>query len=149
MVDYEAQYPVVKYIRYPKTGEDNPIVSISILDLKNKEYRSVNLPDTAYYIPDIIWQTNSSNLYFATLNRKQNDWNLYKYDFDTNGADLILNDSNDSWIDRDPFTVPGEIGTWNTKGGFSFAIMDNGEIIGFLKKMVLVMFTEIDLMEDQ
>ena len=39
MVDYEAQYPVVKYNRYPKTGEDNPIVSISILDLKNKEYR--------------------------------------------------------------------------------------------------------------
>ena len=35
LVDYEAQYPVVKYIRYPKTGEDNPIVSISILDLKN------------------------------------------------------------------------------------------------------------------
>tara|TARA_Y200000002_G_scaffold39619_1_gene28925 strand:+ start:1199 stop:3436 length:2238 start_codon:yes stop_codon:yes gene_type:complete len=134
LVDYEAQYPVVKYIRYPKTGEDNPIVSISILDLKNKEYRSVNLPDTAYYIPDIIWQTNSSNLYFATLNRKQNDWNLYKYDFYTNGADLILNDSNDTWIDRDPFIVPGEIGTWTTKGGFSFAIMDNGEIIWLSEK---------------
>ena len=92
-------------------------------DLKNKEYRSVNLPDTSYYIPDIIWQTNSSNLYFATLNRKQNDWNLYKYDFDTNGADLILNDSNDSWIDRDPFIVPGEIGTWTTKRGFSLSLI--------------------------
>ena len=134
LVDYEAQYPVVKYIRYPKTGEDNPIVSISILDLKNKEYRSVNLPDTAYYIPDIIWQTNSSNLYFATLNRKQNDWNLYKYDFYTNGADLILNDSNDSWIERDPFIVPGEIGTWITKEGFSYAIMDDGEIIWLSEK---------------
>jgi dipeptidyl-peptidase-4 len=79
LVDYESQYPVVKYIRYPKTGEDNPVVSISILDLENKEYRSVNLPDTAYYIPDIIWQDNSENLFFATLNRKQNDWNLYRY----------------------------------------------------------------------
>ena len=36
LVDYEAQYPVVKHIRYPKTGEDNPIVSISILDLEKK-----------------------------------------------------------------------------------------------------------------
>ena len=134
LVDYEAQYPVVKYIRYPKTGEDNPIVSISILDLKNKEYRSVHLPKTAYYIPDIIWQTNSSNLYFATLNRKQNDWNLYKYDFDTNRGDLILNDSNESWIDRDPFIVPGEIGTWTTKGGFSFAILENGEILWLSEK---------------
>ena len=134
LVDYEAQYPVVKYIRYPKTGEDNPIVSISILDLKNKEYRSVHLPKTAYYIPDIIWQTNSSNLYFATLNRKQNDWNLYKYDFDTNRGDLILNDSNESWIERDPFIVPGEIGTWTTKGGFSIAILDNGEILWLSEK---------------
>jgi dipeptidyl-peptidase-4 len=134
LVDYEAQYPVVKYIRYPKTGEDNPIVSISILDLENKEYRSVHLPETAYYIPDIIWQVNSSNLYFATLNRKQNDWNLYKYDFDTNKGDLILNDSNDSWIDRDPFTVPGEIGTWTTKGGFSSAILENGEILWISEK---------------
>ena len=134
LVDYEAQYPVVKYIRYPKTGEDNPIVSISILDLENKEYRSVHLPETAYYIPDIIWQVNSSNLYFATLNRKQNDWNLYKYDFDTNRGDLILNDSNDSWIDRDPFTVPGEIGTWTTKCGFSSAILENGEILWISEK---------------
>ena len=134
LVDYEAQYPVVKYIRYPKTGEDNPIVSISILDLENKEYRSVHLPETAYYIPDIIWQVNSSNLYFATLNRKQNDWNLYKYDFDTNKGNLILNDSNDSWIDRDPFTVPGEIGTWTTKGGFSSAILENGEILWISEK---------------
>ena len=134
LVDYEAQYPVVKYIRYPKTGEDNPIVSISILDLENKEYRSVHLPETAYYIPDIIWKVNSSNLYFATLNRKQNDWNLYKYDFDTNRGDLILNDSNDSWIDRDPFTVPGEIGTWTTKGGFSSAILENGEILWISEK---------------
>jgi len=46
-----------------------------------------------------------------------------------NNGELILNDSNDSWIDRDPFTVPQEIGTWTTKGGFSFAILENGEII--------------------
>ena len=129
LVDYEEQYPVVKYIRYPKAGEDNPIVSIIILDLLNEEYRTVNLPDTSYYIPDIVWQVNSSNLFFATLNRKQNDWNLYKYDFELNNGTLILNDKNDTWIDRDPFTIPGSIGSWFTKGGFSFAIMEDGEII--------------------
>ena len=129
LVDYEEQYPVVKYIRYPKAGEDNPTVSIIILDLLNEEYRTVNLPDTSYYIPDIVWQVNSSNLFFATLNRKQNDWNLYKYDFDLNNGTLILNDKNDTWIDRSPFVVPGSIGSWFTKGGFSFAIMEDGEII--------------------
>ena len=134
LVDYEAQYPVVKYIRYPKTGEDNPLVSISILDLKNKEYRSVNLPDTSYYIPDIIWQTNSSNFYFATLNRKQNDWNLYKYDFATNSGELILNDSNDSWIDKKSFFTPRNNATWASRGGFSFAIMENGELIWISEK---------------
>ena len=129
LVDYEEQYPVVKYIRYPKAGEDNPTVSIIILDLLNEEYRTVNLPDTSYYIPDIVWQVNSSNLFFATLNRKQNDWNLYKYDFELNNGTLILNDKNDTWIDRDPITIPGSIGSYSAKGGFSIAIMEDGEII--------------------
>ena len=134
LVDYEAQYPVVKYIRYPKTGEDNPIVSISILDLENKEYRSVHLPDTAYYIPDIVWQKNSNNLYFATLNRKQNNWNLYKYDFTTNRGDLVLNDSNDSWVDKKSFFTPSNDGSWASRGGFSFAIMENGELVWISEK---------------
>ena len=134
LVDYEAQYPVVKYIRYPKTGEDNPIVSISILDLENKEYRSVHLPDTAYYIPDIVWQKNSNNLYFVTLNRKQNNWNLYKYDFTTNGGDLVLNDSNDSWVDKKSFFTPNNDGSWTSRGGFSFAIMQNGELVWISEK---------------
>ena len=140
LVDYEAQYPVVKYIRYPKTGEDNPIVSISILDLENKEYRSVHLPDTAYYIPDIVWQKNSNNLYFVTLNRKQNNWNLYKYDFTTNGGDLVLNDSNDSWVDKKSFFTPNNDGSWTSRGGFSFAIMRMESLYGSLKKMVLNIF---------
>ena len=134
LVDYEAQYPVVKYIRYPKTGEDNPIVSISILDLENKEYRSVHLPDSAYYIPDIVWQKNSNNLYFVTLNRKQNNWNLYKYDFTTNGSDLVLNDSNDSWVDKKSFFTPNNDGSWTSRGGFSFAIMENGELVWISEK---------------
>ena len=134
LVDYEAQYPVVKYIRYPKTGEDNPIVSISILDLENKEYRSVHLPDTAYYIPDIVWQKNSNNLYFVTLNRKQNNWNLYKYDFITNRGDLVLNDSNDSWVDKKSFFTPNNNGSWTSRGGFSFAIMENGELVWISEK---------------
>ena len=134
LVDYEAQYPVVKYIRYPKSGEDNPIVSISILDLENKEYRSVHLPDTAYYIPDIVWQKNSNNLYFVTLNRKQNNWNLYKYDFTTNGSDLVLNDSNDSWVDKKSFFTPNNDGSWTSRGGFSFAIMENGELVWISEK---------------
>ena len=134
LVDYEAQYPVVKYIRYPKTGEDNPIVSISILDLENKEYRSVHLPDSAYYIPDIVWQKNSNNLYFVTLNRKQNNWNLYKYDFITNRGDLVLNDSNDSWVDKKSFFTPFNDGSWTSRGGFSFAIMENGELVWISEK---------------
>ena len=129
LLDYEAQYPVVKYIRYPKTGEDNPIVSISILDLKNKEYRSVHLPHSSHYIPDIVWQTNSTNLYFVTLNRKQNDWKLYKYDFATNRGELILTDSNNSWIDKKSFFSPSEDGAWASRRGFSFAIMESGELI--------------------
>ena len=68
-------------------------------------------------------------MYFVTLNRKQNDWKLYKYDFATNRGELILTDSNNSWIDKKSFFSPSEDGAWASRRGFSFAIMESGELI--------------------
>ena len=73
-------------------------------------------------------------MYFVTLNRKQNNWNLYKYDFTTNGSDLVLNDSNDSWVDKKSFFTPNNDGSWTSRGGFSFAIMENGELVWISEK---------------
>ena len=121
LIDYETKYPTVKYIRYPKAGEDNPEVSIGLIDVINQQADIRTLPKDSYYIPNILWQRNSNNFFVTTLNRKQNDWKLYRHDIDTNQNTLVLNDKNDTWIDAFDF--------FGMSGVFNIDILNNGEII--------------------
>lgn len=121
LVDYETKYPTVKYIYYPKAGEDNPEVSIGLIDIINQQSDIRTLPKNSYYIPNILWQRNSNNFFITTLNRKQNDWKLYRHDIDTNQNTLVLNDKNDTWIDAFDF--------FGMSGVFTIDILNNGEII--------------------
>ena len=90
LIDYETKYPTVKYIYYPKAGEDNPEISIGLIDIVNQTSSIQNLPKDAYYIPDMVWQQGTSNLFIGTLNRKQNDWKFYRHDLELNDNTLIL-----------------------------------------------------------
>ena len=121
LIDYETKYPTVKYIYYPKAGEDNPEVSIGLIDIINQKSDIRTLPKNSYYIPNILWQRNSNNFFITTLNRKQNDWKLYRHDIDTNQNTLVLNDKNDTWIDAFDF--------FGMSGVFTIDILNNGEII--------------------
>ena len=121
LIDYETKYPTVKYIYYPKAGEDNPEVSIGLIDIVNQQSDIRTLPKDSYYIPNILWQRNSNNFFITTLNRKQNDWKLYRHDIDTNQNTLVLNDKNNTWIDAFDF--------FGMSGVFNIDILSNGEII--------------------
>ena len=121
LIDYQTKYPTVKYIYYPKAGEDNPEVSIGLIDIVNQQSDIRTLPQDSYYIPNILWQRNSNNFFITTLNRKQNDWKLYRHDIDTNQNTLVLNDKNDTWIDAFDF--------FGMSGVFTIDILNNGEII--------------------
>ncbi|MEO2116075.1 MAG: S9 family peptidase [bacterium] len=121
LIDYGTKYPTVKYIYYPKAGEDNPEVSIGLIDIVNEQADIRTLPKDSYYIPNILWQRNSNNFFVTTLNRKQNDWKLYRHDIDTNQNTLVLNDKNDTWIDAFDF--------FGMSGVFTIDILNNGEII--------------------
>ena len=129
LVDYETKYPTIKYIYYPKSGEDNPEVSIGLLDIINQTSDIRTLPEDAYYTPDMVWQQGTNNLFIGTLNRKQNNWKLYRHDLVLNQNTLILNDTSNTWIDNDAFLIPENLGSWSARGGFSFAIMEDGTIV--------------------
>jgi len=129
LIDYETKYPTIKYIYYPKAGEDNPEISIGLIDIVNQTSSIQDLPQDTYYVPDMVWQQGTSNLFIGTLNRKQNDWKLYRHDLELNQNNLILNDTSDTWIDNDAFLIPENLGSWSSRGGFSFAIMQDGTIV--------------------
>lgn len=103
--NYKQQlYPDFISFKYPKAGESNPKVTCNIFDIESKTIRSINFPaNTSFeYIPKIEF-TPTSQLSIMTLNRDQNDFNMYFADPRTTIAKLILREQNDRYINYEFF----------------------------------------------
>lgn len=103
--NYKQQlYPDFISFKYPKAGETNPKVTCNIFDIESKTIRSINFPaNTSFeYIPKIEF-TPTSQLSIMTLNRDQNDFNMYFADPRTTIAKLILREQNDRYINYEFF----------------------------------------------
>lgn len=97
-------YPDFISFKYPKAGEANSKVTCNIFDIESKTIRPINFPaNTSFeYIPKIEF-TPTSHLAIMTLNRDQNDFNMYFADPRTTIAKLILREQNDRYINYDFF----------------------------------------------
>ena len=93
-------YPNLVSFKYPKAGEANSKISCNIFDIESKTIRPITFPANTdiEYIPKIEFAPNSQ-LAIMTLNRNQNDFNLYFADPRTTIAKLILREQNDKYID--------------------------------------------------
>lgn len=93
-------YPDFVSFKYPKAGETNSTVTCNIFDIESKTIRPISFPANSdiEYIPAIEFAPNSS-LAVMTLNRDQNDFNLYFADPRTTIAKLILREQNDKYVD--------------------------------------------------
>lgn len=103
--DFNHQlYPTLRSFKYPKAGELNSKVSCNVFDIESKTIRDVKFPaNTSFeYIPKIIFAPNSQ-LAVMTLNRDQNDFNMYFSDPRTLISKLILREQNDRYINYDFF----------------------------------------------
>jgi dipeptidyl-peptidase-4 len=70
---YGSLYPTHYKFKYPKAGESNSIVSISVYNILQERSIPFDIgsnPDI--YIPRISWGKNNHNLYVTKLNRLQN-----------------------------------------------------------------------------
>jgi dipeptidyl-peptidase 4 len=74
---YGPLYPMEYRFKYPKAGEDNSKVSVSVYDIWKQESLPVVINDIEeYYIPRIKWTKNSEFLSITKLNRLQNKLEL-------------------------------------------------------------------------
>ena len=91
-------YPSQLVFKYPKAGEKNAVVSLKLHHVKSKKTSSIDLG--AYeYIPRIKWTTDSNILCATTLNRHQNNLNLFFIDAANLTAKVILNETDKAYID--------------------------------------------------
>jgi len=78
MMTYMGElYPKNYEFKYPKVGEQNSKVGIYIYNLTTKQTQKVNIEKPYEYIPRIKWNNDGSSLIVYTMNRLQNDLELF------------------------------------------------------------------------
>ncbi|WP_080905481.1 S9 family peptidase [Parabacteroides sp. Marseille-P3160] len=98
----ENYYPGFYNYRYPKAGEKNSKVTLHSYSIETKDIKTLTLPvKEEYYIPGITFTTNPDQLAVMTLNRTQNQFNLYYTNPKSGVSRLILNDQSETYIDSE------------------------------------------------
>lgn len=84
-------YPGSYSYKYPKAGEDNSKVSVWSYDIKSHVTRQLQVPlDSDGYIPRIIPTDDASKVVVYTMNRHQDELNLYAVNPSTTLSQLII-----------------------------------------------------------
>ncbi len=95
-------YPSQEVFKYPKAGEKNAEVQMRIVYVKQKDQAQIHLEKvkTFEYIPRFQWTNDPYTLSVTTLNRHQNDLNLYLVNVmeDTFQPKIILNETDKAYI---------------------------------------------------
>jgi dipeptidyl-peptidase 4 len=93
-------YPKDYKFKYPKAGEANSIVSISVFDLGLKKTVKMDIgKETNIYIPRVKWTNNPNILSIRRLNRLQNDMDLIHADSKTGISKVVLNEKASTYVD--------------------------------------------------
>jgi dipeptidyl-peptidase-4 len=99
--DSHELYPGTYRYKYPKAGEKNARVSVHVFNVQNRTTKKMDVPGDDIYIPRIMWTTNPDQLAIVTLNRRQDQLNLYLTNSSSGVARSILTDRNSRYISTD------------------------------------------------
>jgi len=95
-------YPGTYSYKYPKAGENNSTVGVYAYNVETKDIKKMDVPlDADGYIPDIQFTENPDQLAVMTLNRHQNQFNMYYANPKSTVARLAFRDENKWYIDPD------------------------------------------------
>ncbi|MFA0961410.1 S9 family peptidase [Roseivirga sp. BDSF3-8] len=93
-------YPSDYLLKYPKAGEDNSVVSISIFDTKAGESVKVDAgKETDMYIPRIYWAPDSKILSVIRMNRLQNQLDILHADASSGKTETVLSEESETYVD--------------------------------------------------
>ncbi len=90
------QHPNI--FKYPKAGENNSVVTLHLYDLKTGHTDPVELGDP-YYIPRIKWMNDPKYLSVQTLNRHQDQLQLFSVNAQDNSVSRLLEELDDAYVD--------------------------------------------------
>jgi len=129
-------YPRQQVFKYPKAGEKNAVVSLHSYALKSQKTKAIDLGDYAY-IPRIKWTRDTNLLAAITLNRHQNELNLYFADIRTATVKKVLQETDPAYIeihDHLHFLEDNSFVWSSEQGGFRHLYHYNGQ--GTLRQQI-------------
>jgi len=91
-------YPTQQVFKYPKAGEKNSIVTFHIYNLPTEKITKIELGKYEY-IPRIKWTNDATIVSVTTLNRHQNNLNLYFVNVADLSTKIVLNETDKAYID--------------------------------------------------
>jgi dipeptidyl-peptidase-4 len=98
-IDHRPFIPCLIKQRYARAGHKNAIVRLGIFEVRGTKPLWADLPYASFeYIRNIRWLPGSAQLSVQTLNRQQDDLNLYFVDRQTGGTKHVLQESDESWV---------------------------------------------------
>lgn len=97
-------YPTDYKYKYPKAGEANSTVTVSIFNLTDSKTVKVDIgKETDQYIPRIRWTNDANVLSLNRLNRLQNKMEILHADANTGKTDVILTEESKTYVDVENF----------------------------------------------
>lgn len=102
LIDYTAGlYPKIKWIAYPKTGEQNSSSRIGIVRLETKQIDWLKIPGDPrnHYVHSLEWTQETGGPVLQQLNRLQNVNRFYQANPETAGVSLLFEEKDAAWVD--------------------------------------------------
>lgn len=93
------EYPGAYNYKYPVAGAKNSDVTVKTFDIKNRVTRTLKLPlDSDGYVPRIQFTADATKLAVVTLNRHQDQMNIYVANPRSTECKLVVQEQNDKYI---------------------------------------------------
>lgn len=95
-------YPEDYKFKYPKAGEANATITISVYDVANKTTTKMDIgSETDIYVPRINWTQDANTLSIRRMNRLQNKLEILHANAKDGSTKVILTESSPSYVDLD------------------------------------------------
>lgn len=91
-------YPTQKVFKYPKAGEKNSVVTLNLYNVSSHKSTKIDLGNYEY-IPRFKWTQDANILSATTLNRHQNNLNLYLVNATNFSTKIVLNETDPAYVD--------------------------------------------------
>lgn len=140
-VDFKPWTPTVLTQRYPKAGEQNPIVRVHIADVKGNHISELDSSEVAYeYIARVKWLPDNKRISIETLNRDQTKLDMYFMERDSGKVKHIMTERDNGWVEMSDdlyFFEDGRHFIWQSqRDGFAhlYLYLMNGKPEGQITK---------------